>query len=94
MDSAISLKDIPKMPPPPGQTSNFVNPDNQAELTLIMSSIFIGLVLTFGGIRVYSRAYLARSFTKDDCELLGFRAPNDLLNIDACVGAMVPQDSQ
>ncbi len=71
MDSSISLEDIPGSPPPPGQLSNFLNPDSHAGLTIIICSIAMGLMVIFGILRVYSRIWIARSFTKDDCKTPG-----------------------
>lgn len=71
----MSLEDMPGVPPPPGQKSNFVNPDSRAELTIIACSIFIGLMMIFGMLRVYSRLWVARCFSKDDCKSLGSQNP-------------------
>lgn len=68
--SNIPLQDIPGAPAPPGQTSNVVDPESRGRLTIVVCSTFMSLVIAFVTLRVYSRLWLARSFTKDDCKLL------------------------
>ena len=50
------------LPPPPGQTANFVNPENHDAETIALHSVCLVLITLFVGMRVYVRAFVLRQF--------------------------------
>jgi hypothetical protein len=64
MASSIS----PAMPPPPGQTSNFVNPPYTGTKFVVVNSIFLPLAIIGLAVRTWTRVFIVRSFRYDDCE--------------------------
>ena len=66
----IDLSKIPVMKPPPGMTSNFINPPSIGNTIIIVTVIFVTLMLGFVVVRIYTRGFLNRSFGLDDCEQL------------------------
>ena len=54
------------LPPPPGQITNFVNPENHDVEAIAMHAVFIAVTTLFVGMRVYVRAVSLRSFGLDD----------------------------
>jgi hypothetical protein len=63
------LTKIPAAPPPPGVKSNFNNPDNYKTQNIILHSIVLSLVTLAVLMRVYTRAFVKKTFGVDDCEL-------------------------
>lgn len=62
----ILLPDISIGAPPPGTTSNFINPESLAPLTLDLSVIIIVLTVSFVLIRLYSNYNASRGLGWDD----------------------------
>ncbi|CAG7938544.1 unnamed protein product [Penicillium nalgiovense] len=62
MASSIS----PAMPPPPGQTSNFVNPPYTGTKFVVVNSIFLPLAIIGLSVRTWTRVFIVRSFRCDD----------------------------
>ena len=61
-----ALENYPLLPPAPGQTSNFNNPESRGPAFVILCSVFIGLMWPILTLRLYSKAWLIRSFGWDD----------------------------
>ena len=61
------LEQLPGMPPPPGQVSNFVDPPNLLTAVVVVITISSVLMMVAVGLRVYSKLNSARSFSLDDC---------------------------
>lgn len=61
------LEQLPGMPPPPGQVSNFVDPPSLLTAVVVVLTISSVLMVVAVGLRVYSKWSSARSFTLDDC---------------------------
>jgi hypothetical protein len=59
---------IPAMPPPEGQTSNFVNPNYIGTKYLVVNCIFLPLAMIALGVRTWTRLFVVRSFRWDDCK--------------------------
>lgn len=59
---------IPALPPPPGVTSNFVNPAFNGNQIVIVGIIFPILMLPFLGARLYAKYSLIKKFHCDDCK--------------------------
>lgn len=67
---ASSAAQIGGLPPPPGVTPNFVNPESargQAHVVFIMCLVFSTL---FVSLRMYTRLILIKSHGWEDCEWL------------------------
>ncbi|OQE27192.1 hypothetical protein PENFLA_c006G09542 [Penicillium flavigenum] len=62
MASSIS----PAMPPPPGRTSNFVNPPYTGTKFVVVNSIFLPLAIIGLAVRTWTRVFIVRSFRYDD----------------------------
>lgn len=61
-----ALSHIPAGVPPPGVISNFENPQSEAKLIIIISTICLCFMIPIARIRVYSRIWITRSFGWDD----------------------------
>ncbi|KAJ5754914.1 hypothetical protein N7533_004457 [Penicillium manginii] len=73
----------PAMPPPAGQTSNFINPDYASTKFIAVNSVFLPLALIALIVRTWTRLFVVRSFRWDDslmlsCALTGVTM--DMLN--------------
>lgn len=58
----------PAMPPPPGMTSNFIDPDYCGIRLLVVNCVFLPLAVISFAIRSWTRLFVVRSFRIDDCE--------------------------
>lgn len=58
---------IPAIPPPPGVTSNFVNPANCGRLLVVTGSVLVGIMVVFIAARAYTKTFITRKFFWDDC---------------------------
>lgn len=69
--SAISsaYENDPLQPPPPGQISNFENPESRGPATVILCSVFIGIMWPIFILRLYSKVWVIRRFGWDDGKL-------------------------
>lgn len=67
------LEQLPGMPPPPGQVSNFVDPPNLLTAVVVVLTISSILMIVAVGLRVYSKLNSARSFSLDDCGYFLFK---------------------
>jgi hypothetical protein len=56
----------PLLPPPPGQTSNFENPESLTQQFSIGTGIVVPLVTIFVGLRVYSRFWIRKVWILED----------------------------
>lgn len=59
---------IPVLKPPPGVTSNFINPSSSKNAIIIVNVILVTLMLGFVALRIYTKGFLTRSVAWDDCE--------------------------
>lgn len=57
---------IPRTPPPPGQTSNFNDPETMGPHIIVLSSVFITFMWPILILRLFSKARVLRSFGWDD----------------------------
>lgn len=56
------------MRPPPGVVPNFVDPENHLKETIISHIIVLIFVTLFVGLRVYTRRFITRQLSWDDCK--------------------------
>lgn len=68
MDKAQDLQMTPLMPPPPGLQSNFVNPDDQGVIYIVVGSIGMAFAMIFVSLRFYAKTWVLRSIGWDDGE--------------------------
>ncbi|KAL2840661.1 hypothetical protein BJY01DRAFT_16514 [Aspergillus pseudoustus] len=66
MSSAL----IPALAPPPGKVSNFVNPESCAAKFIAVNVVFLPIALVALGIRIWTRAFIARGFRLDDALMI------------------------
>jgi len=63
------IQNIPVLNPPPGTTSNFVNPKTVAPGLIAINAVFVPLMLISVAIRVYVKGFIVRAIGWDDCKL-------------------------
>lgn len=66
---SIDLARTPLIPPPPGVTPNFVNPESRADSFVIGTAICTSFLLPIVLMRLYLRLWINRSFAVDDGQL-------------------------
>ena len=64
-----AFEDYPLHPPPPGQISNFENPESRGPAIVILCSVFIGIMWPIFVLRLYSKVWVIRRFGWDDGKL-------------------------
>ncbi len=57
----------PALPPPPGVTPNFVNPESRAGANIALHTTCLTLVTIFFAMRIYTRKFISRWIGWDDC---------------------------
>lgn len=62
------LSKIPALSPPPGIVSNFVNPVNRANITIIPCAGIVAVMILFVFLRMYTKMYITHSIGWDDCK--------------------------
>ena len=90
-DPAVLYR-TPVAPPPPGVTSNFVNPASNGGTYIAIATTFLTIMAMFISLRVYSKICIAKKLTPDDCKKLDVlssccRVPNS--TSDCCFAAAV-----
>lgn len=66
MASPSKIEDTPFLPPPSGQVSNFENPESRDPAIITVCSIFLALIWPMFLLRIYSKAWVTRTFGWDD----------------------------
>ena len=61
-----AYENFPLQPPPPGQISNFENPESRGPAIVILCSVFIGIMWPIFILRLYSKVWVIRRFGWDD----------------------------
>lgn len=61
-----AFQNFPLQPPPPGQTSNFNNPESRGPAIITVCSVFVGIMWPILVLRLYSKVWVIRSFGWDD----------------------------
>lgn len=56
------------LPPPPGVTVDFDNPQSNALGTVVVAYLFLVLTILFVGARFYTKIAISRSVGWDDCK--------------------------
>ena len=60
------LYHVPALSPPPGVTSNFVNPESQSLVIIIPSIICLVLVTFISSLRFYTNFWIKKSLKAED----------------------------
>ncbi|KAF6239004.1 hypothetical protein HO173_002876 [Letharia columbiana] len=68
-----SIEDYPFLPPPPGQMSNFENPETRAPAIIIICSTCIALMWPIFLLRIYAKVWISHAFGWDDGQSTGPR---------------------
>jgi hypothetical protein len=58
---------IPAGSPPPGVTPNLINPSSDGYILLTVGSVMMGIMLIFAGLRFYTKIFIVKKLTLDDC---------------------------
>jgi hypothetical protein len=58
---------IPAMEPPAGVVPNFANPESKGHIAIVVGSILTALMVCFFAIRAYTKLFILRKLTWDDC---------------------------
>ena len=66
--AGLDLAHVPAQAPPPGVIPNFVNPESQGYILIIVIAISFSLMFPVVALRVYLRNWVNRSFGWDDGE--------------------------
>ena len=62
----MDLKHTPALAPPPGVIPNFINPESQADVFTITSSVFLAMMLSVFLMRMYANLLIKRKIRADD----------------------------
>lgn len=68
----------PALNPPPGVTSNFINPETRANEFVITVSIALAVVLVFVSLRLYAKIWVTHSAGWDDGSFIPILLTYDL----------------
>ena len=60
------MSDHPVLPPPPGVTPNFIDPETRAPQVRICLALSLALMWPVVAARLYSKAFMLRKFGWDD----------------------------
>ena len=60
--------DDPALTPPPGQKSNFINPDSRAFELYLTTGVCLPLILVFASLRFYAKIFIVGKKSWDDRE--------------------------
>ena len=61
------LNTLPALPPPLGVESNFENPYSQGPILTAVGSVIITLMMLFFSVRMYTKMFIQKKFSWDDC---------------------------
>lgn len=61
-----SLEHIPALSPPPGVTSNLINPPDKGPAVAAVASVFAALAFCMVLIRAYCKCFVMRAWSWDD----------------------------
>lgn len=59
---------MPALTPPPGVTPNFTNPESQSFRFVVSGAVLLGIMAIFLCSRFYTKCFIRRKATWDDCE--------------------------
>lgn len=84
------LKHIPALAPPTGVTPNFVNPQSQASMMVVTSSICLILITILSLLRFYTNLWIKKSVKADDSKFfLLISEERKLRRVVVCAFAVV-----
>lgn len=58
----------PALAPPPGVTSNFVNPESLLTYVIVTIALCLTLTTVTIGLRIFTKVHIAKAMHWDDCE--------------------------
>ncbi len=80
----LDLAHTPAQAPPPGTVPDFVNPESQGYILIVVIAVCYSLMFPIVALRVYCRNWVNRSFGLDDSELF-LQNDETLLRIISCL---------
>lgn len=86
--NGADLSNIPALSPPAGIMSNFIDPANRANITIIPCAGIVAVMILFVFLRMYTKIYITGSTGWDDCESAPFQSVcsrADSGAIDICI---------
>lgn len=63
-----SMDEMPALPPPPGEKSNFVDPVYDGNRFVVVNVVFLFISFMSVVIRLWTRTFIARGYRWDDCK--------------------------
>lgn len=72
-------------PSPPGVAPNFIDPESQAQTNLVLLTLFLTLTTLFIIMRIYTRMFITRWLSLDDCKSPFPRALDLVDDLQTCV---------
>lgn len=66
--ASFDINSIPAMAPPPGQTSNFDNPETMHTTVLAVAIATIGLMTMGVAVRVFTKGFIMRDMKIEECQ--------------------------
>ena len=60
------LTHFPALPPPPGVTPNFINPQSRALMVIVTSVLCLVLIILISLMRFYTNLWIKKSLKADD----------------------------
>jgi hypothetical protein len=71
------LDETRAMLPPPGQTTNFLNPPDLLVESIVVAAVSLGVALLFYSIRLFVKCFLFRKLYPEGCECFHRGAQSD-----------------
>lgn len=62
------LNTLPALQPPAGVESNFVDPENKGYVQISVATVLFSLMVCLFANRVYTKLFIIRKVSWDDCE--------------------------
>lgn len=62
------MESFPALSPPPGVTSNFIDPPSRKLNLIVLESVFVPLMLQAVLVRIYVRGRITKRWEWDDCK--------------------------
>ena len=66
---------VPASPPPPGVTSNWVDPESIASGLIVPNVVFMVLAIVAVALRMHTRVFLIHNVGYDDCKCFFLSVP-------------------
>ena len=87
MSGLTDIFNLPIEPPPPGVHSDFTSSDSTGNTLIIVGSIFLAFMVFFFTVRIYTKLFVVRATSWDDCKYLPLSLLPLMLtkDLDTCI---------